>query len=294
MRLASLGICVALIASSAVSLPNPHLPINMRSGNRAPSSGTPLATIASSLKNRGGGAVQSAGEDTGEKKSTKDLLGTVGPVLWSLSLFKGCAGLVFTTLAQPVACGNGLFPSLLVVWTTVALSAWAFSQVMVLQAKLGASSLKECWEMSNMRWAWVIDAVLVFYSICCCSCYSPFLADTIVPLLRSTTWAPAWCLNRAILKTVLSFFVLIPMSLLRGMGDLKAPTVIGAMSIPLFIGLMILRWADGSYAPGGVFGPVLGIKLASVPLWSMGSLSGLVTLAIRTTFGELTHRTAQT
>merc|ERR1719217_310042 len=96
------------------------------------------------------------------------------------------------------------------------------------------------------------DATVIFMTVCAGLSYSIILGDMFASIASLAGLPAVLCTSNAWIL-LLSFVVLLPLSLLRDLSSLAAGSIIGTIGTSYTALFVLLRAFDKSYLPGGKF-----------------------------------------
>ena len=201
---------------------------------------------------------------------------SVGLTASSAALVKNIMGIGVLTIAAGIAAGTGSAPAAVAIVLITFVSAYSFALIghTCEAAGLGAScTFKTLWAATlGPRTAVLVDGSILALTFSICAVYLICLAELLPPLLALLRAPRAMRSRRAALG--LAFAAILPLCMLRDLGRLAFSSYVGVAALGYTAVFSVLRWADGTYQPGGRFHallpPRLRPQLAAESLWRVG------------------------
>lgn len=179
----------------------------------------------------------------------------------SFGLLKSVVGSGILSLPAAVASVGGNESRLLPIIAGLIMflggvNAWFFQRIGEVCEYTGASTYKQAWDLTvgreHPQSGKVIGATVVCKTLLACLAYCMILADSSRDLLVGAGILET-TRNQALL--MVSGSTLLPLCLLKDFTSLAPFAFVGLLGMGFTIVTMLVRWQDGSYAPGGLFGP---------------------------------------
>lgn len=164
------------------------------------------------------------------------------------NLVKNIVGAGVLSLSSGVAAfGNApsaLLPATALIGIIGVMSAFGFATIGKVCAYTGATSYQEAWERTvGPETAWIPAGSAVFMTFSACLAYSMILADTFSALLRTDA--------RNTVLLAVTTFILLPLCWMKSLSALAPFSLLGVIGMGYTAIAMLIRYLDGSYAPGG-------------------------------------------
>eukprot|EP00930_Biecheleria_cincta_P085422 TRINITY_DN74813_c0_g1_i1.p1 TRINITY_DN74813_c0_g1~~TRINITY_DN74813_c0_g1_i1.p1 ORF type:complete len:493 (-),score=55.85 TRINITY_DN74813_c0_g1_i1:50-1501(-) len=147
--------------------------------------------------------------------------------------------------------GTGYIPSICLLLIFAAAAAYMMYLISRTIEISGAKSYDKIWEkVIGKQTAWVPACVLILVCFGNCLAYACMFGDLFSGCMPAFGFTFA---SRTVCLVVLACFPLLPLCMLKDLSAL-APTSFGALvSVAWMITVMVIRYADGSYLPGGQY-----------------------------------------
>jgi sodium-coupled neutral amino acid transporter 11 len=190
-----------------------------------------------------------AAEDTsGDSAGSSDAIFNLAKNIVGSGVLALSAG-VAAFSASPLA----LAPSIAILLAVGGVSAYTFSTIARVGAATGGKTYRDTWmRVFGKSTTWMTDATVIFMTVCAGLSYSIILGDMFSSIAALAGLPAVLCTSNAWI-ILLSFFVLLPLSLLRDLSSLAAGSLLGTIGTSYTALFVLLRCFDKSYLPGGKF-----------------------------------------
>jgi len=184
-----------------------------------------------------------------KKWTLSDAVGTMSSSAFIINMFADICPAGFLPLASGLK-GTGYVAALLLVTVLCALCIYTMWVVGETARITGKNTFRSQWEVTlGKQTAWMPVLVIVLVALGSCVAYSCFCADLLADGLPSFGVK----LSRDACLYTFTFFILMPLCMLKDLSALAYSSAVAVLMITYTAYVMILRAADGSYAPGGIY-----------------------------------------
>eukprot|EP00928_Gymnodinium_smaydae_P043615 TRINITY_DN29186_c0_g1_i1.p1 TRINITY_DN29186_c0_g1~~TRINITY_DN29186_c0_g1_i1.p1 ORF type:complete len:443 (-),score=55.35 TRINITY_DN29186_c0_g1_i1:74-1402(-) len=171
------------------------------------------------------------------------------------NVIKNLVGVVMLSLPAAMAAPpvTGVIPALIILNVLGVYSAYTAGLVARVMESSGAASYKELGDKTHgPRFAQFLNLVVIVKTLHSCVTFSIGLADT-WPAILENFGAPQQLCDRTTVVLLVHFCILFPLCLMRDLKALSYTSFLGSAGMIYTVGVLVYRYCDHSYRPGGPF-----------------------------------------